>query len=220
MNPVKKISDIFEIIIITFAAAAANCTYHFLTNLETDATLAVILSILVVPISKVLLSYFGRFVFSKLLFLRKLLLGSRFFEGTYIEILHEGKEFVSIGIAWIEISGDGIILHGYDYSPDGNINYHWKSQKDMVSIEWPWLHYSYSCTPHDTVKTYRGVAQMHFSKSTKGRPKTYAGSFIHAESGQHVGFEGWLLEDKESLKAVYDPNELPNLFKNWLDKKS
>lgn len=148
MNPAKKLSNVFRVIGITVAGAASSGLKDALSSASVSSRVAAALSILAIPIISEGLSSGFKWLFEHSRPLRRLLLGGKFVEGTWIEIVKKGNEILSIGIIWFENEEYGIKVHGFNYDLDGNINFHFESKRDLVQIEWPSVQYAYTGSLH------------------------------------------------------------------------
>lgn len=218
-NPIETLNNALSLLGVTAAAAAANGVFSIGSKLSWPSAVTFAAVTASVPLAKILFDDILRAVVASSIPLRRLILGRYNIEGTYIEICSVGKDIFAVGILEIEHVSGQISVHGNNYSCDGILNYHWASVPGLVKIEWPFLYHAYQSSPHDAREKLRGLAEMKFSTPQGSkRSRSYTGSFVHTETGHHVGFEGWLLEDPEELAAIHNPEKLRLLFERRLSK--
>jgi len=219
LNPIKKLSKTFQVISTGIAGAAAAGLKALLSSPNLNSKISTALSIIAIPIISEGLSIGFQWLFEHNRLLRRILLGGKFVEGTWIEALKKGDEILSVGVVWFENHEYGLKVHGFNYDHAGNVNLHFESKTDLLTIEWPFVSFAHTVSSHYSIKINEGITHIHFSYRGNKPPKTYSASFINAGDGERIGLEGWRLEDKNDLEAIHDPSKLPEVLQKWVAKK-
>lgn len=219
MDAYKQTNKLFELISIGLAVAITKTIADWLSTtpfIQNNIALTWIVSIILVVLLNETLSFIFQASYEKFKFLRQLVLGNQFVEGTWIEFVTQDEKINSIGIANISSNGYELKIDGHNFDLKGNLTYAFSSTANMSRIEWPVFRYVYEDWPLKGVKdTIEGVGYIKFGP-TGGRPTMYAGGFTHIGIGVIIGIEGRLITDKNELIALNTPTEMRKALKKYL----
>lgn len=176
---------------------------QFLTTLETGP-FAASLGLVIAAIGTYgVVHWFVRDIFLNWTWLRRLLLGSRFVEGKWINLLVVDNRIVSVGVIHVRACGDSVSLDGCDIGMDGVIRSTFKSR--VVEMDWPHCSYLYDAErSFKDVPRSSGVGHWEFIQIAGKRFTRIKGNFVDSFDGQRNDFGGWLEENPDILIGLED----------------
>ena len=222
MNAYRRVHRLFDLISIGIAAAVAKLISDWITQIslgQEPKWVIVALTIIFVVLISELGSFLLKLIYVRLRFLRRLLLSGQFVEGVWIEFVTFDQEVKLTGLVQIDVDGYDLRLHGLSYNLDLDIEYHFWSRPDMLTVQWPVMRYAYEKRPlHGGTLQFQGVTHLTFNPSN-GRPQSYTGAYMDLGSGQLTGLEGMLVTDEQELQLLKQHDKIPQILEKYLSKR-
>ena len=97
-----------------------------------------------------------RWLFKRVLWIRRIVLGKSFIEGTWAGHYVVGTEH-RLTLEFIDQSVEGIIVHGREFTSDGVTRANWSSDAATVNLERVELIYAYTCTVFQVKHMQQGL---------------------------------------------------------------
>lgn len=130
----------------TLGAAAGVLFAEWATRLLVEYALpkwvSLLLALAIVALSLVVFQEGAQYLLGNSSILRRLVLGSRYVEGAWIDAVYNEDKLTSVALLRIQPDGDEIRLSGDLYSPSGNSI--GLVRTDMVVTQWPVMKYKYT----------------------------------------------------------------------------
>jgi hypothetical protein len=140
-------------------------------------------------------------LFLRACWIRRLLLGNCFVEGTWIEFVRMERKPFSISITHISPKNDfSLIFSGTNYDLQGIQLSNFRT--DMTEISWPVISCKHSNQPSQGGSPrLEGFGELQFD-TTEKLPNTYSGFFIHLTEGRRYNVVAHKITNKESLAKL------------------
>jgi hypothetical protein len=118
------------------------------------------------------------FVMGRSLWVKKILLGAYFVEGTWVGYFigrNKDKRYV---VETFEQDLEGLTIRGRSFSEDGELHAQWLSEASALDIERGRLMYTYSCDILSRKITLHGVGVFQFERTSKRNAPTAIHGFV------------------------------------------
>ena len=155
--------------------------------------------------------------------LRKALLGKRFIEGIWREIVIPAKKeipsYVSITCIAYDHQSNSLRYSGENFTTDGFPLGTFKS--DMVVLDWPDVKFKYTWRRPQPGQTSEGYGEFCLF-DTGSSPRFYDGFFKDLSDGSQSVFLGWRVavrsEARNLATALNDPKSVVDPMRKWADE--
>lgn len=120
-----------------------------------------------------------RWLFNRLRWVRRLVLGPAYLEGTWIGRYLEdvnGTDEKRWTVEHFEQTLEGLVIRGYSFDANGKEVANWASQATLIEAERGKLTYSYTCKKHPN-KEFSGLAEFNFQRPSVFKAPTELNGF-------------------------------------------
>ena len=142
--------------------------------------------------------------------LRRALLGNRFVEGPWLEMVHSGDGSIFARILYIAFEAQTLRLSGQNFDLNGQPRGTFRSV--MVVLDWPVLKYKYDWAARGPKRPSEGYGEICFAQ-TQGAPVFLQGFFVDLDDGLRRTLWGKRLEGTQALAALSDPPKLSEMIR-------
>ena len=215
MDKLKRLSQVIVSMSLAFSAVIAQQASSWVeSQAASPAWLPPVVALAIVSGGSYVLRLVLEIVFESSRWLRRLLLGRQFVEGTWFDLSVEDGQPIIVGVSRVEFSGTTVRFSGEDFAVDGTRQGHYLA--DLTSLEWPKLKYKYTYHVSDAPQlSKQGYGEAQFIERD-GPPKEYVGFYFELLVGKRVTYEGWRVEDPEILAQLDDRVRRRHVIKNFL----
>lgn len=199
-----------------------------------DPSTMVLFSIVVISASIEVIRFLAETLFDHSRFLRRILLGDQYLEGTWFDIMRVAGKASEVGLSWLSYDDWEVKYAGEDY----DLKYDTDCTEVAMTHRFPYtaekivyskdnkLLYKYTAgrSDRDDVEI-AGYGELQFHPGECGIPARYTGHYLRPEEGgilRKICFEGFRLDDKmdrECLQRLNNPetrkDAMRQLFKRF-----
>jgi hypothetical protein len=206
----KKISKGIKVISVALSVAAGKLFADKFEHKIGEEGLLFILVLAIIAMGIELVPSIFEFILDNT-FLKKLLVGEQYIDGTWLELDSKEGKPIEVGVTRIRVSSDKIIYGGTTFPIDPNFVGSGSAYfATIIDLNWPTLKYIYEFKRFDTPSSkLHGYGELDFDYR-KGSPITCRGHYISLEDGKKVSLEKWKITDKALLKKLDNPKESIN----------
>lgn len=122
-------------------------------------------------------------LFSNVRFIRRLILGKQFLEGTWVGGYYVGADW-HVSIEQIDQTGEEISITGRQIDPTGRLHAKWRSTSAALDPHGKLLCYSYDCEMIATSKVHRGIGIFDVVPVERGAPVQLDGYSMDTTDGE------------------------------------
>jgi hypothetical protein len=161
----------------------------------------IVFSLLVVAISVVAVQFLTSSLFDHFQWVRRLLLGQEYIEGTWFDILRKDGRPLEIGVSWLRYEDLNVKFSGEDC--DLALRHSFPYEANMVQFDGQVLMYKYTARRSDDANiTTQGYGEIQFSNVRQGVPKKYSGCYFVLRSTEKLSFEGFKLDEEKDREWI------------------
>lgn len=181
---------------VAVGALLANQESSWLTSFSLPEWFPPIVALAIIFFFAEVIRETAEWLVGNLQFLRRLLLGRAFVEGTWIDVAYIDDRPVAAGIVRIEPASLGLRLSGEVFDLDGRPNGSFRSE--LADLFWPTLCYKYSAVRSEspTHDDFQGYSEIQFAERD-GKSMRYQGYYCDLFQGRRIDVVGARLSEQE-----------------------
>jgi hypothetical protein len=147
--------------------------------------------------------------------LRRLLLGNRFVEGAWIDLVQSSDDSKFVSVVHVAFEAQSLRLSGQNFDLSGQPRGSFRSV--MVVIDWPVLKYKYEWAARGPKRPSEGFGEICFGE-TEGPPVLLQGFFVDVDDGLRRTLWGKKIKDLATLAALRNPESLPDVVRAFVSE--
>ena len=148
------------------------------------------------------------YIFGKIRWLRKLILGDAYIEGTWVGFYKHG-DLNRFTIEFINQQSKKTIVHGREFDEHGNARGRWTS--DLIKVDGfeRYLEYSYICRMHNSKSLHEGLAHFDILLQTPSSPpyilEGYSADLIDGDKDPNKEYKiaETVIRDEDALREAH-----------------
>ena len=207
MKKLATFSKIISTIGVAGGVVVSNSIIGWLNSKSLPLWFTLSIGIVIVAIFYGLFSEGSKYLVSSSVFFRRVILGRKFVEGTWMDIVNTDGLLTFVGVLRVEFDEFALRLSGENFDGNGNAKGTFKSE--MAVLDWPVLKYKYTSTCHESKKSHsEGYGELHFIERD-GEPKRYQGFFMDLNEVLRKETYGWKVTNVDNLEKLDSPKSIP-----------
>jgi hypothetical protein len=197
MDRVHRIAQAIQATSVAAGVVAAQQATVWATNHAFPGAVPSIAALVAFAVAAQGLRWGLEFALESSRWIRRLLTGSQFVEGVWLDLMSQDNVPIAIGRSVISFAGSSVRYGGEDFSLDGKQRGLYTI--DLMQFTWPIMRYKY--TYNTTTRRDEGWGEAAFMERA-GPPTFCSGCFVSLLDGARLTFESWRITDTQLLSSL------------------